>query len=79
MSYYLKNNSLPDKIQLLCLRVLHSITYGITNPKYIHDLITTLPISKIEDVATSNKNELSNCAKQVVKHLRDSQKFISSN
>ncbi|XP_076638719.1 heat shock factor 2-binding protein [Colletes latitarsis] len=79
LSFYLKNNSLPDEIQLLCLRVLHSITYGITNPTYIHDLMTTLPIGKIEDVATSNKNEMSNCAKQVVKHLRDAQKFLNTN
>ncbi|XP_053984563.1 heat shock factor 2-binding protein-like [Hylaeus volcanicus] len=79
LSYYLKNNSLPDEIQLLCLQVLHSITYGISNPKYIHDLLSTLPINKIEDTATSNKNEMSAIAKQIVKHLRDAKKFVTSN
>lgn len=59
LNCYLKNNSLPDETQFLCLRVLQSMTYGLTNPKYIQDLITTLPISKIEDIATSNKNEMS--------------------
>lgn len=76
LNCYLKNNSLPDETQFLCLRVLQSMTYGLTNPKYIQDLITTLPISKIEDIATSNKNEMSTVAKQVIKQLRDSQKFI---
>ena len=55
------------------------MTYGLTNPKYIQDLITTLPISKIEDIAISNKNEMSTVAKQVIKQLRDSQKFIRMN
>ncbi|XP_017877868.1 heat shock factor 2-binding protein-like [Ceratina calcarata] len=79
LSYYLKNNSLPDEILFLCLRVLYSITYGLTNPKYIHELITSLPIGKIENIATSNKNEMSTVAKQVIKQLRDSQKYIGSN
>ncbi|XP_043582893.1 heat shock factor 2-binding protein-like [Bombus pyrosoma] len=79
LNCYLRNNSLPDETQFLCLRVLHSMTYGLTNPKYIQDLITTLPISKIEDIAISNKNEMSTVAKQVIKQLRDSQKFIRMN
>ncbi|XP_076665833.1 heat shock factor 2-binding protein isoform X2 [Andrena cerasifolii] len=79
LNYYLKNNTLPEKIQWLCLRVLYSITYDLTNPKYIQDLITTLPIAKIEDIAASNKNEMSTVAKQVMKHLRESQKYINSN
>ncbi|XP_076234427.1 heat shock factor 2-binding protein [Calliopsis andreniformis] len=79
LNYYLENNSLPDKIQLLCLRVLHSITYDLTNPRYIQDLITTLPMAKIEDIAASNKNEMSTLAKQIVKHLRESRKYISQN
>ncbi|CAK9808445.1 Heat shock factor 2-binding protein [Anthophora plagiata] len=79
LNCYLKNNSLPDEIQFLCLRVLQSITYGLTNPRHIQDLITSLPIGKIEDIATSNKSEMSTVAKEVIKQLRDSQKYIGSN
>ncbi|XP_017758739.1 PREDICTED: heat shock factor 2-binding protein-like [Eufriesea mexicana] len=79
LNYYLKNNSLPDETQFLCLRVLQSLTYDLTNPKYIQDLITTLPISKIEDIATSSENEMGTVAKQVIKQLRESQKFIRLN
>lgn len=79
LTYYLENNSLSDEIQLLCLRVLHSITYDLTNPRYIRDLIAALPIAKIEDIAVSNKNELNTVAKQIIKNLRDSQKYVSSN
>ncbi|XP_043507690.1 heat shock factor 2-binding protein-like [Frieseomelitta varia] len=76
---YLRNNSLPDETQFLCLRVLQSMTYGLMNPKYIQDLTNTLPISRIENIATSNKNEMSAVAKQVIKQLRDSHKFIHMN
>nr|XP_031825488.1 heat shock factor 2-binding protein-like [Nomia melanderi] len=79
LGHYLRNDSLPDEVQLLCLRVLHSITYGLTNPKYIQDLLTSLPIEKIEEIAGSGKNEASTFARQVVKHLRDSRKYLSPN
>lgn len=79
LSHYLRNDSLPDEVQLLCLRVLHSITYGLTNPRYIQDLLASLPIDKIEEIAGSGKNEASSFARQVVKHLRDSRKYLSPN
>ncbi|XP_034177133.1 heat shock factor 2-binding protein [Osmia lignaria lignaria] len=79
LNYYLRNNSLPSKLQLLCLRILLLITYDLTNPKYIQKLTTTLPLDRIEDIAASNDNGMSTVAKQVIKHLRDSQKFLSSN
>ncbi|XP_033324170.1 heat shock factor 2-binding protein [Megalopta genalis] len=79
LNYYLRNDSLPDEVQLLCLRVLHSITYDLTDPKYIQDLITSLSIDKIEDIAAASKNEMSSFAKQVIKNLRNSQKYLSQN
>ncbi|XP_012150159.1 heat shock factor 2-binding protein isoform X2 [Megachile rotundata] len=79
LNHYLRNNSLPNKMQLLCLRVLQSITYDLTNPKYIQKLIATLPLDRIEDIATSNEDGMNTVAKQVIKHLRDSQKVLSSN
>ncbi|XP_076657098.1 heat shock factor 2-binding protein [Halictus rubicundus] len=79
LNYYLRNDSLPGEVQLLCLRVLHSITYNLTDPKYIQDLLASLPIDKIETIAASNKNEMSSFAKQVIKNLRNSQKYLSPN
>ncbi|XP_076762706.1 uncharacterized protein LOC143430359 [Xylocopa sonorina] len=78
LSYYMKNNLVSDEIQFLCLRILQSITYDLTNPKYIQDLITNLPIDKIDDITTSNKDEMSMIAKLVLKQLRDLQKYIGS-
>ncbi|XP_078035889.1 heat shock factor 2-binding protein [Augochlora pura] len=77
LNYYLRNDSLPDEVQLLCLRVLISITYGLTDPKYIRDLISSLPIDKIEDIAVASKNEMSSFAEKVINNLRNSEKYLS--
>ncbi|KAG7202996.1 hypothetical protein KM043_010127 [Ampulex compressa] len=79
LNYCLENKSLPEEMQVLGLRVLQSITYDLTEPRYIRDLISSIPIERIEDVASSNKSGISAIAKEVIKHLRTSQKFMHAN
>lgn len=75
LSYCMEDESSSEEVQLLCLRVLQSVTYDLTEPKYIHALITTILIEKIETMACSKRSDISAVAKQVIKHLQDAKKI----
>jgi len=75
LSHCLDDEMSSEEIQLLCLRVLQSVTYDLEEPKYIHDLTTIIPIEKIEIMTSAKRKDISDTAKQVVKYLRRSQKF----
>jgi len=72
LSHCLDDEASSEEMQLLCLRVLQSVTYDLDKPKYIHNLITTIPIERIEIMASAKRSDISNAAKQVIKHLRHS-------
>ncbi|XP_032667112.1 heat shock factor 2-binding protein-like [Odontomachus brunneus] len=74
LSHCLRDKSSMEETQLLCLRVLQSITYDLTEPKYIQDLTAAIPIDMIELMVSSKRSNLSNIAKQVIKHLRNCEK-----
>ncbi|KAL6444672.1 hypothetical protein ACFW04_002039 [Cataglyphis niger] len=76
LSHCMEDESSSEEVQLLCLRVLQSVTYGLTEPKYIHALTTTIAIEKIETMACSKRSDISDAAKQVIKHLQDTKKII---
>jgi len=75
LNHSLEAESSSEEMQLLCLRVLQSITYDLTEPKYIHDLITTISMKRIETMTLSKRDDISGVAKKVIKHLRDSKKI----
>jgi len=75
LSYCLDDEVSSEEIQLLCLRVLQSVTYDLEEPKYIHDLTTIIPIEKIEMMTSVQRKDISDAAKQVVKYLRRGQKL----
>ncbi|KAL6265495.1 hypothetical protein P5V15_002291 [Pogonomyrmex californicus] len=75
LSHCLENEASSDEMQLLCLRVLQSVTYDLEEPKYIHDLTTIIPIQRIETMISAKRSDISSAAKQVVKHLRHSQQI----
>lgn len=75
LSHCLNDKSSREKIQLLCLRVLQSITYDLAEPEYIQHLTVTIPIDRIETMVSSEHADISNVAKQVVQHLRNCQKI----
>lgn len=74
LSHCLRDKSSMEETQLLCLRVLQSVTYDLTEPKYIQDLTAAIPIDMIESMVSSKRGNLSNIAKQVIKHLRNCEK-----
>lgn len=76
LSHCLDDEASSEEMQLLCLRVLQSVTYDLEEPKYIHDLTTIIPIERIETIMSAKRSDISDVAKQVVKHLRHSQKII---
>lgn len=71
LSHCLRDKSSMEEMRLLCLRVLQSITYNLTEPKYIQDLTTAIPIDMIESMVSPRCDNLSNIAKQVIKHLQN--------
>lgn len=75
LSHCLDDKASSKEMQLLCLRVLQSITYDLEEPKYVHDLTTIIPIERIETMISAKQSDISGAAKQVVKHLRHSQKI----
>jgi len=75
LSHCLDDEVSSEEIQLLCLRVLQSVTYDLEEPKYIHDLTTVIPIDKIETMTSAKRKDISDAAKQVIKYLRRSQKL----
>lgn len=75
LSHCLDDKSSTEKMQLLCLRVLQSVTYDLTEPKYIQHLTVTIPIDRIETMVSSKRADVSDAAKQVVTHLRNCQKI----
>lgn len=76
LNHSLETESSSEEMQLLCLRVLQSITYDLTEPKYIRDLITTISMKRIETMTLSKRDDISDIAKKVIKHLGDSKKII---
>lgn len=81
LSHCLRNESSEkrssEETQLLCLRVLQSVTYDLTKPEYIRDLTAKIPIERIETMMLARRSDISGAAKQVVRHLRDSQKILT--
>lgn len=75
LSHCLDDEASSEEMQLLCLRVLQSITYDLEEPKYVHDLTTIIPIERIKTMISAKRSDISGAAKQVVKHLRHSQKI----
>ncbi|EFN80570.1 Heat shock factor 2-binding protein [Harpegnathos saltator] len=75
LRHCLRDKSSMEETQVLCLRVLQSVTYDLTEPKYIEDLNATIPIDMIETMALSKSDNLNNVAKQVIKHLRNCEKY----
>jgi hypothetical protein len=67
-----------EELQLLCLRVLQSVTYDLAKPEYIRDLSRKIPIERIESMTSAPRSDISGAAKQVVRHLRDSQKILAN-
>jgi len=67
-----------EEMQLLCLRVLQSVTYDLTKPEYIRDLTRKIPIEIIESMTSAPRSDISGAAKQVVRHLRDGQKILAN-
>ncbi|XP_029177144.1 heat shock factor 2-binding protein-like, partial [Nylanderia fulva] len=76
LSHCMEDESSSEETQLLCLRVLQSVTYDLTEPKYIHALTTTIAIERIEIMTSSKRSDISGAAKQIIKHLQDTQKII---
>ncbi|XP_011686735.1 PREDICTED: heat shock factor 2-binding protein-like [Wasmannia auropunctata] len=75
LSHCLDDEASSEEMQLLCLRVLQSVTYDLDEPKYVHDLTTIIPIETIETMTFAKRSDISDAAKQVVKNLRHSQKI----
>lgn len=73
LSHCLDDEASSEEMQLLCLRVLQSVTYGLKEPKYVRDLTTMIPVERIETMMSAKRSDISGAAKQVVKHLRHSQ------
>ncbi|RLU23537.1 hypothetical protein DMN91_003742 [Ooceraea biroi] len=77
LSHCLEEDKLSEKksseeLQLLCLRILQSVTYDLRKPEYIRDLTTKIPIERIKTMMFAPRSDISEVAKQVVRHLRDS-------
>ncbi|XP_036149139.1 heat shock factor 2-binding protein [Monomorium pharaonis] len=75
LSHCLNDEISSKEILLLCLRVLQSVTYDLKEPKYIQDLTTIIPVERIEEMTFAKQSDISGAAKQIVKHLRHSQKI----
>ncbi|TGZ52375.1 Uncharacterized protein DBV15_09247 [Temnothorax longispinosus] len=75
LSHCLGDEASSEEMQLLCLRVLQSVTYDLEEPKYVHDLTTIIPFERIETMMSAKRSDISGAAEQVIKHLRHSQKI----
>lgn len=75
LSNCLEDKSSSEEVQLLCLRVLQSVTYDLTEAKCIQDLTGKISIERIEIIASSKRADISDAAKQVIKQLRDCQRI----
>lgn len=72
LSRCLEEDTLSEELQLLCLRILQSITYNLKDPKYIEDLTTSISIRNIKNIAINGQSETSSVAKEVIKQLQES-------
>ncbi|XP_011876176.1 PREDICTED: heat shock factor 2-binding protein-like [Vollenhovia emeryi] len=75
LSHCLDDEASSEETQLLCLRVLQSVTYDLEEPKNISDLTMIIPVERIETMTSAKRSDISEAAKQVVKHLRHGQKI----
>lgn len=76
LSHCLRDKSSVEEMQLLCLHVLHSVIYDLTEPKYIRDLTRAIPINTIETMMFSQSDGLSDMARKVIEHLRNCEKRL---
>ncbi|XP_046823224.1 heat shock factor 2-binding protein-like [Vespa crabro] len=75
LSRCLEEDTLSEELQLLCLRILQSITYDLKDPKYIEDLTTSISIRNIKNIVVNGQNETCSVAKEVIKQLQESLRF----
>lgn len=75
LTHCLEDKSSSKEIQLLCLRVLQSVMYDLTEPKYIQDLAMSIPIARIESMASSKERDVNDAANQVIKYFQKCQKL----
>ncbi|KAI4487258.1 hypothetical protein M0804_005407 [Polistes exclamans] len=75
LSNCLKEDTISEELQLLCLRILQSITYDLKDPKYIEDLTTSISIKNIKNILANEQSETYSVAKEVIKQLQESLRF----
>ncbi|KAK2589238.1 hypothetical protein KPH14_002039 [Odynerus spinipes] len=74
LSHCLEKDTLSEELQLLCLRILQSISYDLKDPKYIEDLTTSISVKNIKSIAARGQSETCCAAKEVIKQLQESLK-----
>ncbi|KAI4500271.1 hypothetical protein M0802_004688 [Mischocyttarus mexicanus] len=72
LSNCLKEDTVSEELQLLCLRILQSITYNLKDPKYIEDLTKSISIKNIKSIVANEQSETYSVAKKVIKQLQES-------
>ncbi|XP_014615712.1 PREDICTED: heat shock factor 2-binding protein-like [Polistes canadensis] len=75
LSNCLKEDTISEELQLLCLRILQSITYDLKDPKYIEELTTSISIKNIKNILANEQSETYSVAKEVIKQLQESLRF----
>ncbi|XP_015179837.1 PREDICTED: heat shock factor 2-binding protein-like [Polistes dominula] len=75
LSNCLKEDTISEELQLLCLRILQSITYDLKDPKYIEDLTTSISIKNIKSIVANEQSETYSVAKEVIKQLQELLRF----
>ncbi|XP_070524559.1 heat shock factor 2-binding protein [Cardiocondyla obscurior] len=77
LSHCLDDEASSAEMQLLCLRILQSVTYDL-EPEYVRDLIGIIPIERIETMMSASQSDISKAAELVVQHLRQRQNILKS-
>ncbi|KAL0106937.1 hypothetical protein PUN28_015451 [Cardiocondyla obscurior] len=75
LSHCLDDEASSAEMQLLCLRILQSVTYDL-EPEYVRDLIGIIPIERIETMMSASQSDISKAAELVVQHLRQRQNIL---
>ncbi|XP_043475284.1 uncharacterized protein LOC122506919 isoform X2 [Leptopilina heterotoma] len=70
--------STPDDINLYCLYILDSLTCNLKNPKYFQEILASIPLEKIEKIATAEDYQMITIIKKIKKNLKATQNLLNA-
>lgn len=71
-------DSTPNDINLYCLYILDSLTSNLKNPKYFQEILASIPLEKLEKIATTDDYQTISIVRKIKKNLKATQNLLKA-